>query len=84
MRNDETEARAAAWPYWAPQRSRSSIHFAEPDAVASGDRKTLVAHLAEILLLFGIGLGLAGTLAWSAVMAWILLQLALRAAQSIL
>jgi hypothetical protein len=35
----------------------------EPVAAASSDGKTLVAPLAEILLLFGTGPGLAGTMA---------------------
>jgi hypothetical protein len=84
MRNDRTEARVGAWPYRAPQSSRSSIQFAEPVAAVSSDRKTLVAHLAEILLLFGIGLGLAATLGWIAVTAWILFRLVLEAARFIL
>jgi len=43
-----------------------------------------MGHVAEILLLFGIGLGVAGTLAWIAVTAWILFWLVLETARSIL
>jgi len=81
MLNHRPETRVEAWPYWAPQSSRSSIPFADPVADTPTKQKTLAAHLAEILVLFGVGLGLATSLAWMAVMAWVLFCCVLRAAQ---
>ena len=84
MRNHRTEARVRAWPNGDSQSSRSSIQLAKPVAVALPNQKPLMGHVVGILLLFGIGLGIAGTLAWIAVTAWILFWLVLEAARSIL
>jgi hypothetical protein len=78
-----SDRRTEALAYRASQSSRASIPFAEPAEIAR-DRKSLVAHFGEILLLFALGLGLAGAITWIAVMAWILLGLALGAAGLIL
>jgi hypothetical protein len=79
MSDHRTEA-FSGWAYRASESFRSATPLAETVEIAR-DRKTpLVAHLGEVLLLFGLGLGLAGVIAWIAVMAWILVGLALGAA----
>jgi hypothetical protein len=84
MRNDRTEARAASWPYQASHSSRSLIRFAEPVPVASSDRQApREARFANVWHIFAIGVGLAATIAWIAVLAWLLSRSVLGAARLI-